>query len=107
MTDTSLRSQLFEVTGPELLTFGECVELIAERMGKNISFTSVNINEYLIMLNNQHIPSDFQWLIHELFTEVLDGRNAHVCDGVQQALGRPATPFIDYVTRTVKAGHWQ
>jgi len=35
-------------------------------------------------------------MLEFLFQEVLDGRNAVVCDGVQRALGRPPKDFQDY-----------
>jgi hypothetical protein len=41
-----------------------------------------------------------------LFTEVLDGRNAWVADGVTRALGRPPRDFADYVRRTAPSGVW-
>jgi hypothetical protein len=41
-----------------------------------------------------------------LFTEVLDGRNAHLTDGVQRALGRPPREFADYARETAASGIW-
>jgi hypothetical protein len=35
-------------------------------------------------------------LMTYLFTTVLDGRNAHLCDGVRRALGRPPRDFADF-----------
>ncbi|HEY8480667.1 MAG TPA: NmrA family transcriptional regulator, partial [Spirillospora sp.] len=37
---------------------------------------------------------------------VLDGRNAYVCDGVRQALGRPARDFTDYARDAAATGVW-
>jgi hypothetical protein len=39
-----------------------------------------------------------------LFTEVLDGRNESLTDGVQRALGRPPRDFRDYARATAAAG---
>ena len=41
-----------------------------------------------------------------LFTEVLDGRNAHLADGVQRALGREPRDFRDYARATAATGVW-
>ena len=41
-----------------------------------------------------------------VFGEVLDGRNAHLADGVRRALGREARDFGDYVRHTAAAGAW-
>ena len=50
--------------------------------------------------------ADFVWLVHYLFTTVLDGRNAHLTDGVQRALGRPPRDFSDYAREAAAAGAW-
>ena len=47
-----------------------------------------------------------QWLLHELFTVVFDGRNSKVVSGVEEALGWPATDFRTYAQRTVASGAW-
>ena len=44
--------------------------------------------------------------ISELFAEVLDGRNAHVADGVQRALGRAPRDFADYARDLAATGVW-
>ena len=41
-----------------------------------------------------------------LFTEVLDGRNARLGDGVQRALGREPRDFRDYARAAASAGAW-
>ena len=44
------------------------------------------------------------WLLKYLFSEVLDGRNAHVVD--QRALGRPPRDFRDYAREAAATGVW-
>jgi len=46
-------------------------------------------------------------LIKYLFTEVLDGRNAHLTDGVQRALGRAPRDFTEYARRAAASGAWK
>jgi hypothetical protein len=45
-------------------------------------------------------------LLADLFTEVLDGRNAYLGDGVQRALGRPPRDFADFARDGAAAGIW-
>jgi hypothetical protein len=52
------------------------------------------------------VPEDVVWLLRYLFTEVLDGRNAHVSDGVERALGREARDFRDFARDTAAKGAW-
>jgi hypothetical protein len=51
-------------------------------------------------------PTEVVDLVTYLFTEVLDGRNASLTDGVQRALGRPPGDFRAYARRTAATGVW-
>lgn len=106
LTDPALRNQLFEVSGPRALTFAECVEEISRATGHPLKYTQVPVDDYIQTLKEQGAPEDLQWLLHELFTVVFDGRNSAVVPGVEQALGRPATDFKTYVQKTVASGVW-
>jgi hypothetical protein len=64
------------------------------------------MRDYAAVLDEADLPEDVKWLVRYLFSEVLDGRNAHLTDGVQQALGRPATDYDEYVHRTAATGVW-
>ena len=52
------------------------------------------------------MPEDVVWLLTYLFGEVLDGRNAHVTDGVERALGRPPRDFAEYARDAAATGIW-
>ena len=54
----------------------------------------------------QGVPQEVIDLLTYLFSEVLDGRNAHLADGVQRALGREPRDFADYARETAAAGVW-
>jgi hypothetical protein len=45
-------------------------------------------------------------MLTDVFTEVLDGRNAYLSDGVQCALGRPPRDFHDFARDAAAAGIW-
>ncbi|RBP48801.1 NmrA family NAD(P)-binding protein [Arenicella xantha] len=106
LVDPSKRNRLYEVTGPELLTFQDCVDEISKQLNKEIKFTSVSIDDYLNILKEQNVPEDYQWLLNELFTVVFDGRNSSLAYGVEEATGAKPTRFSDYVTKTIKGGYW-
>ena len=46
------------------------------------------------------------WLMNELFSVVMDGRNSQVTHGVETLLGRPATSFHEYARKTAASGAW-
>lgn len=105
LTDDRHLGKLYEVTGPRALTFAEAVGEIATATGRNIRYTQVAADDFAAALR-PHVPEDVIDMLMELFTVVLDGRNVNVMHGVEEALGRPARDFGDYVRRTAATGVW-
>lgn len=106
ITQASLSNQVFEVTGPELLTFKQCVAKISQALARPINYVPITCEEFIEGLKSQGLPNDVLWLMNELFSVVMDGRNSYVSHGVEHALGRPATSFDDYVTKSIASGVW-
>jgi uncharacterized protein YbjT (DUF2867 family) len=106
LTEEGHSGKLYELTGPRLLTFNEAIAEIAAATGREIRFTPVSVDEYSAMLAEVDVPVEFVALLKYLFTEVLDGRNASLADGVRQALGRPPKDSADYVRDTAATGVW-
>ena len=98
--------QLYELTGPRLLTFAEAVEEIARAVGRKIRYIQVSAEQYASELAGAGLPPEFVWLVNYLFTTVLDGRNANLSDGVQRALGREPRDFTDYAKAAAVTGVW-
>jgi uncharacterized protein YbjT (DUF2867 family) len=98
--------KLYELTGPEALTFAQAVGMIATATNREIAFVPVSMEDYRAELVRQNIPAEYVELVMYLFGTVLDGRNTPLADGVQQALGRRPRSFADYVQRTVAAEIW-
>ena len=106
LTRPELVNQLFEVTGPELLTFRQCVDIIAHQTGRKIAITTVPVEAYLEGARKAGLPEDIAWLMNELFVNVLDGRNESVTLTLGNLLGRPPRRFEDYVANTAATGIW-
>lgn len=106
LTEPGHREKAYEVTGPRALTFAQCVEEISAALDRPVKYTSIPVDQFMAALQEDGVPEDMQWLLHELFTVVFDGRNSGVMPGVQQALGRPARDFKTYVQKTVESGVW-
>lgn len=97
---------LYEVTGPRLMTFAEAIKEIGAACGRDIRFVEVSAEAYKTLLEEHQLPDDFIGLIMYLFTTVLDGRNEHLTDGVQRALGRAPRDFRDYARDVAATGVW-
>ncbi|MGB0722578.1 MAG: NmrA family NAD(P)-binding protein [Gammaproteobacteria bacterium] len=106
LTRPELRDRVFEVSGPEALSFAECVARISAATGYPIRYTQVPVDAYIEGMRAQGAPEALQWLMRELFTVVFDGRNAQPADGVRQALGRPAKGFDEYIRKAMASGAW-
>jgi hypothetical protein len=62
--------------------------------------------EFESLLAEQEVPAEYVWLLTYLFTEVLDGRNAYLTDGVQRTLGCEPRDFADYAREAAATGIW-
>ncbi len=106
LTEDGHVGRLYELTGPRLLTFAEAVEEIARASGRPISYTPVSIEQWTSEMAGQGVPDDDVGFLRYLFTEVLDGRNANLTDGVRRALGREPRDFSDYARDAAGTGIW-
>jgi uncharacterized protein YbjT (DUF2867 family) len=105
LTDERHVNRVYEVTGPRALTFADAVGEIAAELGRPIRYVQLPADDFVISMR-AYAPEDIVQLLHELFTVVLDGRNTRVMHGVQEALGRPARDFSEFVRKTAAAGTW-
>ncbi|HEV8205068.1 MAG TPA: NmrA family NAD(P)-binding protein [Acidimicrobiia bacterium] len=106
LTDDKHVGQLYELTGPRLLTFAEAAEEISNATGRDIPYVPVSLEEHAAVATEQGVPVEVIDLLTYLFSEVLDGRNAHVTDGVQRALGREPRDFREFARDVAATGIW-
>ena len=107
LTDDRHDGELYEVTGPRLLSFEQAIATIGQASGRDIQFVSVSAEAYLQAMLAGGAPPELAGFFTELVGTVLDGRNAHVSDGVERALGRPARDFADYARDVAQSGLWK
>jgi uncharacterized protein YbjT (DUF2867 family) len=98
--------QVYELTGPRLLTFEDAVGEISAATGREIRYVPVSIEEFAAGAREQDVPDDIVGFLAYLFGEVLDGRNASLTDGVRRALGREPRDFSAFVRETAAADVW-
>jgi uncharacterized protein YbjT (DUF2867 family) len=106
LTEHGHVGEVYELTGPRLLTFADAVGEIARATGRVIRYVPVSIEDFAAELEEQAVPGEWIELLVYLFQEVLDGRNAHLADGVQRALDREPKDFADYARQTAATGVW-
>jgi uncharacterized protein YbjT (DUF2867 family) len=106
LTDDRHIGEVYELTGPRLLTFADAVDEIAEAVGRNIHYVPISLDDFAAAAAAQDAPPEIIELLTRLFGEVLDGRNAHLADGVQRALGREPRDFREYARDAAANGVW-
>jgi len=106
LTEEGHAYEIYEVTGPRLMTFAELAQEISSAAGREVQFVQIPGEAFAAAIAESGAPDDIAWLLNYLFETVLDGRNAYVCDGVQRALGREPIDFADYARRVATRGIW-
>ena len=106
LTEDGHQGEIYEVTGPRLLTFDEAVAEVSGALGREVRYQRVPNKAFVAGLEEAGLPDGVAWLLDYLFTTVLDGRNEYVADGVERALGRTARDFRHYARTAADAGAW-
>ncbi len=104
LTGDGHAGRVYELSGPEPLSFREAVRLIAEASGRDLRYTPLEASVFRARLAEQGVPDALVSILTDLLGDIANGVGDHADDGVRQALGRDPRPFADYVKET--AGAW-
>jgi uncharacterized protein YbjT (DUF2867 family) len=107
LTESGHAGEIYELTGPRLLTFADVAREISEAAGRDVQFVEIPAEAFASAVAKSGAPAEIAWLLNYLFETVLDGRNAYLTDGVQRALGRPPKDFSDYAREIAATGVWR
>ena len=107
LTEPGHAGEIYEVTGPRLMTFSEVASDLSKATGREIKFTHIPHEAFIAGLSQSGAPENVVWLMNYLFGEILDGRNAYLTDDVERALGRPPKDFADFARHAANAGCWR
>jgi uncharacterized protein YbjT (DUF2867 family) len=105
LTEEGHEGELYEVTGPRLMSFAEMADVLASATGRAIQHIPITFEDF--HTNVAQAGGDF---VADVFTaiarETLDGRNAHTCDGVERALGHLPRDFTEFAATAASWGVW-
>jgi len=105
LTDRRHAGQLYELTGPRLLTFAQLAAEISEAAGYTVQYMPISFDDFRAAMTDVTGP-ELADMFTELCREVFDGRNASLGDGVQKALGREPRDFSDFCRTAAASGVW-
>lgn len=97
LIDEKHDGKIYEITGSELLTFKEAVEMIGNKLNRSIKYNFLDKDEYRELLKKAGLPPFVAEHMAAAFDEILDGRNENTGDGIQKVLGRNPRKFNEFV----------
>lgn len=107
MTQPGHVGKIYEVTGPRMLTLADIAAELSKATGRQIEYVPVPHDAFVAGVADSGAPDDVVWMLDYLFATVLDGRNAYLTNGVQEALGRAPKDFGDYAREVAATGVWR
>ncbi len=100
LTQDGHNGEIYEVTGPRLMTFGDVARELSNATGRLIEHVQIPHEAFIEGAAAAGAPKEVVWMLDYLFATVLDGRNESLTDGVQRALGRQPRDFSDFARET-------
>ena len=93
----------YDLSGPRALSFGEAAAVLSQHAGREVRHVDLPVEAWKAGAAENGLPAEYAEMLGMLFTLIRDGHDAQVSDGVQRALGRPATSFEDWAAREAGA----
>lgn len=107
LLDDTYNGEIIEVTGPELITFKDIVNIISKTSNRKLNFYDITLEQYIEGMKQMQVPNDVVWLIEYLFSHVLTNPNNQlVVNDIVRVLGRKAKTFLEYAQETAETGIW-
>jgi len=106
LTGEAAGGEVYEVSGPRLMTMPEVAADLAAATGRPVSYVPITTEQFVAGLAGLGLPAEEAEATGQLLADLLDGRNASLTDGVQRALGRPAKDFAAFARDAAAAGAW-
>ncbi|CCH29144.1 NAD(P)H-binding protein [Actinosynnema sp. NPDC047251] len=98
--------RVYELSGPEALSFPAAVGLVAEATGRHIELVDVPGAVIAEALRANGFSEEYATVLGYGLEAIRDGHDAAPSTGVQEVLGREPRPFADYVKAAASSGAW-
>jgi uncharacterized protein YbjT (DUF2867 family) len=106
LTEPGHGGRVYDVTGPQLLTWAEAVAQISAAIGREVAYAQVPLDGFLDGMRAEGVPEDAVGLLAFLFGELFDGRNAVLGEGLRDALGHEPRSLAAWARAEAAAGTW-
>ncbi|WP_043738886.1 NAD(P)H-binding protein [Nocardia asiatica] len=106
LTEDGHAGRVYELSGRRAVTLAEAVATISEVTGRDIRYVPISVEDYVGELVRQGLPPADAEAFADVIAPLREGKDEHVSDGVQRALGRPPRTFTEFARSTAAAGGW-
>ncbi|MGY1941343.1 NAD(P)H-binding protein [Nocardia gipuzkoensis] len=106
LTEDRHVGEIYELSGPRAVTLAEAVATISEATGREIRYVPLSVEDYVAELVRRGMPPADAAAFADVVEPLREGKDEHVSDGVQRALGRPPRTFAEFAQSTAAAGGW-
>ncbi|MFD2840485.1 hypothetical protein ACFSYH_07855 [Populibacterium corticicola] len=106
LTSSDHHGKAYDLSGPDLLSFGEALEIISDAVGRKIKHVKATVAESAAALERGGHPSEAAIAVAQYLREISNGSDAFLSGGVQEALGKKPRSFVEYAQETAATGIW-
>lgn len=99
LTSGGHAGRAYDLSGPRVMTFAEAAAVLSEYAGQELRHVDVPQEQWVAGAVGSGLPADYAEMLGGFLGFIRAGHDAHLSDGIEQALGRPPTPFEDWATR--------
>jgi uncharacterized protein YbjT (DUF2867 family) len=96
LTRTGHEGQVYELTGPESLSYADLARILTEVLGKPVQYVDVPPEAAEAAMRQAGMPEWNAHAVTELFGRFATGAFAKTTDTVARLLGRPPIPFAQF-----------
>ncbi|MFE9235241.1 NAD(P)H-binding protein [Cellulosimicrobium funkei] len=106
LTSPDHHGKAYDLSGPDLLSFAEALEIISEAVGREIKHVKATIAESAAALERSGHPSEAAVAVAQFLHEISNGADAFLSNGVEEALGKKPRSFAEYARDAAATGVW-
>ncbi|MGK5558615.1 NmrA family transcriptional regulator [Actinomadura kijaniata] len=106
LTGDGHAGRVYELTGPEALSFRAVASLISEVSGREVRYTPLDRAAFVDLASRQGHPGEVAQTIADLMESIARNAGAPVSGDVERVLGRPPRSFAEYAKEAAASGVW-
>ena len=99
LTGDGHAGEVYELSGPEALTWARAAELLGAHAGRPLTFVDVDPDDWMAGAAGAGLPADYAGMMAQLFGAVRAGHEAPLSDGIRRALGREPRSLAEFAAR--------